>query len=239
MSLKSWLRRKKLKFQAEDRSEFVKFHKFETDGQFDYKAYRAAQIGKAKSDSSDVWADQKTLDLIADYARQHIQNISFVLCHGSKSGMESRYLGEKLGCNFLGTDISPPEGAKDVAEWDFHDRREEWCHSASVVYTNALDHSFDPKKALDTWIEQLAPGGLIFIEHTMLHGPQGASSSDPFGADPWIMPYLVLDWGKGAYCVRDMIKTPHKKPHWKQTNGVREETDLDIWIFVIGPVSSL
>lgn len=117
---------------------------------------------------------------------------------------------------------------------DFHERNENWVASASIVYTNALDHSFDPKKALDVWIEQLAPGGLIFVEHTMLHGPKGASASDPFGAEPWIMPYLVLEWGQGVYCVHDMIKTPHKKPHWKPTDGKREDTDLDVWIFVIG-----
>ncbi len=238
MALKKWLRRKKHSFQRAERAALVQFHKYESGGQFDYQAYREAQIGKARSDSNDTWADPKTLDLISDYAKANVPKISFILCHGSKSGMESVYLGDKLACEAVGTDIAPPTAANGVVEWDFHEQREDWINRASVIYTNALDHSFDPKKALDTWVEQLAPGGLIFIEHTMLHGPQGTSSSDPFGADPWIMPYLVLEWGQGAYCVQDMIKAPHKKPHWKPTNGTREETDLDIWIFVIRPIQS-
>lgn len=236
MALRKWLRLKKQSYHRPKGAALVQLHKYESDGQFDYQAYREAQIGKACSDSSDTWADQKTLDLISDYAKANIPNISFVLCHGSKSGMESTYLGDQLNCEAVGTDISPPKAAKGVVEWDFHDRREDWINRASVVYTNALDHSFDPQKALSAWIEQLAPGGLIFLEHTMLHGPQGTSSSDPFGADPWIMPYLILEWGQGVYCVQQMIKAPHKKPHWKPTDGIRKDTNLDIWIFVIGKV---
>ncbi|WP_299150694.1 hypothetical protein [uncultured Tateyamaria sp.] len=200
----------------------------------DYEAYRDVQIRKANADTGDVWADPKTLDIIATYVLKKVPDISFVLCHGSKSGMESSYLADKLGCEGLGTDIAPPEHAEGVEEWDFHERRADWNGRASLIYTNALDHSYEPKKALDCWVEQLAPGGRIIIEHTMLHGPEGASKSDPFGAHPLIMPYLVLEWGSGAYCVQEIIVAPHKKPHWKPVDGTREDTDLDIWLYVIG-----
>lgn len=234
MGLKSWLHAKRHQKSPPSEAGLFELHKYEVDGEFDYQSYRASQIHKAKSDTGDVWADPKTLDLIAEYAQTHLSSSSFLLCHGSKSGMESDYLAKKLGCDGLGTDISPPNAAKGVVEWDFHERCDDWVGRASLIYTNALDHSYDPKKALDTWVDQLAPGGLIFVEHTMLHGPAGAGASDPFGAHPLIMPYLVLTWGQGAYFVRDLIKAPHRKPHWKPTDGVRQNTDLDIWIFVIG-----
>lgn len=211
-------------------------HKYASDGQFDYRAYRDAQIAKAQKDTADIWADPKTLDLIAEHARTHVPTPGLVLCHGSKSGMESTYLAEKLGYDGLGTDISPPPGAIGVVEWDFHELNDAWRGKAAVIYSNALDHAYDPKKALDAWVDQLLPGGLIYIEHTILHGPQGVSASDPFGAEPMIMPYLVLEWGRGSYCVREILRTPHKKPHWKPTDGVRMDTDLDIWIFVIGQI---
>jgi hypothetical protein len=214
-----------------------KLFEYGTHG-FDYEAYRKAQIKKAGSDTGDTWADEKTLDVIADYAKTHISPVQLVICHGSKGGMESRHLAKRLNCEAIGTDIAPPPGSDDVVEWDFHERSEEWAGRASVIYTNALDHSYDPKKAMDAWVDQLAPGGLIFIEHTMLHGPQGTSESDPFGAHPLIMPYLVLEWGAGHYCVTDIIKPPHKKPHWKPTNGVRPDTDLDIWVLVVAAKAS-
>jgi hypothetical protein len=233
MGLRTWLRGKLGATSGYGADELFALHKYEVDGRFDYGAYRDAQIEKAQNDTGDVWADPKTLDLIVDHARTHIPRPSFVLCHGSKSGMESDYLAERLGCEGLGTDIAPPENAQRVVEWDFHEPKQEWIGRASLIYTNALDHSYDPKKALDAWVEQLEPGGLIYIEHTLLHGPQGAGESDPFGADMIIMPYLVLDWARGEYCVRDIIKASHKKPHWKPTDGVRQETDLDVWVFVI------
>lgn len=220
---------------APERSSLVMQFRFGEDGRFDYDAYRRAQTAKARSNVGDVWADPKTLDLIADYAAARIGASGFVLCHGVKSGVESAHLGRRLGCAALGTDIAPPPGSQGVVEWDFHERNPDWVGRASVVYTNALDHAYDPGKAMDAWVEQLAPGGLIFVEHTMLHGPDAATEADPFGAHPLIMPYLVLEWGRGRYCVRDIIRPPHKKPHWKPTeNGVRADTDLDIWIFVIG-----
>ncbi len=214
-------------------TELFALFEFGDGGEFDYEAYRAAQVTKAQSDTGDVWADPKTLDVIADYARAKIPNLSFLLCHGSKAGMESRHLAERLGCEGIGTDISPPQAAQGVVEWDFHEKNDEWKGRASLVYTNALDHAYDPKKAIDAWVDQLAPEGLIFIEHTMLHAPEGSSASDPFGAHPLIMPYLILDWGQGKYCVRDVIKPEHKKPHWKPVEGERPDTDLDIWVFVI------
>ncbi|TYC50261.1 class I SAM-dependent methyltransferase [Rhodobacterales bacterium] len=199
------------------------------DGSFDYQKYLDEQVKKAKSDVGDVWADEKTLELIADYTKRALGKADLVICHGSKSGMESMHLANSLGCDGIGTDIAPPESAQGVVQWDFHEDKPEWIGRASVIYTNALDHSYDPKKAVDAWAKQLAPDGLIFIEHTMLHAPEGSSKSDPFGAHPLIMPYLVLEWGQGKYCVTDILKPPHKKPHWK----TKEETNLDIWIFVI------
>ncbi|MBG6148074.1 hypothetical protein IWQ51_006230 [Labrenzia sp. EL_142] len=210
--------------------DLVKQFEFQSeDGAFDYKKYRKAQVKKAQTDSGDIWADAKTLDLVADYTKRKLGKAELVICHGSKSGFESNHLAEALACEGIGTDIAPPDNARGVVQLDFHEVAPEWEGRASVVYTNALDHAYDPKKAVDAWVKQLAPNGMIFIEHTMLHAPEGSSASDPFGAHPLIMPYLVLEWGAGEYCVTEILKPDHKKPHWR----TEEETDLDIWLFVI------
>jgi hypothetical protein len=226
-----------LKPEKASPAELVALFEFKSeDGTFDYEKYRKEQTRKAKKDPMAIWADPKTLDVIAEYAKQRIPSIDLVICHGSKAGMESNHLANALRCEGIGTDIAPPDHAEGVVQWDFHEDAPQWNGRASVIYTNALDHAYDPKKAMDAWVRQLAPGGMIFIEHTMLHAPEGSSASDPFGAHPLIMPYLVLEWGRGEYCVIDIIKPPHKKPYWMPTEGERKETDFDIWIFVINKI---
>ena len=96
----------------------------------------------------------------------------------------------------------------------------EWMSKFSFVYSNSLDQAFDPKKALSTWAAQLAPQGLLFIEHTMAHSPSGASEMDPFGAHPMVMPYLFFKWGKGEYRLVDILELKHEKKN-------------NVWVFVI------
>ncbi|MEM9523609.1 MAG: hypothetical protein AAF982_06395 [Pseudomonadota bacterium] len=232
---KSRSKRSKAKksFQSD---QLVKQFEYMKDGGFDYDLYRAWQIRKARKDELDNWADEKTLGVISEYAKTKRGIFNHVICHGSKSGMEAVFLGERLNCPAFGTDLTPPPHAQNVVEWDFHERRDDWVGLASVMYTNSLDHAYDPKKAMDTWVEQLEPEGLIFIEHTMLSAPEAASFTDPFGAHPLVMPYLVLEWGGGRYCVTDVIKPPFRKPYWKPAGEVREDTDLDIWLFVVSRI---
>jgi hypothetical protein len=45
-----------------------------------------------------------------------------------------------------------------------------------------------------TWLDQVRVGGLAFIEHTKMHGPQKQSEMDPFGATLEFVPYLLCDW---------------------------------------------
>lgn len=87
----------------------------------------------------------------------------------------------------LGTDISPmiAEKAKqrgvEVIEWDFHKVKPAWIGKASFVYTNALDHSYDPVMAIQKWLSCLTCGGILILEWTREgHSRGGATSVDVF-----------------------------------------------------------
>jgi hypothetical protein len=85
----------------------------------------------------------------------------------------------------------------------------EWLNSVDFIYSNSLDHSYDPKKCLDAWMSCLTESGICILEHSSGH--ERAHATDPFGAYISQMPYLILSWGDGAYCAREILDAPSKK----------------------------
>jgi hypothetical protein len=187
-----------------------------------YEEYRAVQEHHNRRKLHQVWADERTLGIVADRVlREFEEGISFGLCHGSRNGFEQRFLRERLGGEIIGTDIS--ETATEFLHsehWDFHDLRAEWEGRCDFVYSNSLDQSWKPEMAVRRWFSQLRPGGLLFIEHTRNHGPDHASVMDPFGADPELMPYLLVDW-LGMAMAMEIVR------------GTKANKNLDVWLFVM------
>jgi SAM-dependent methyltransferase len=193
-----------------------------------YEAYRRAQIFHNKRKFDRVFADKLTLEVVADYLRSRRPQRG--ICHGARNGWEVARLKELLGCEMIGTDISDTASSvPDMVQWDFHEVNPEWIGRFDFVYTNSLDQAFDPEKALAAWIGQLAPGGQLLVEHTMMHGTAKKGEMDPFGAHPMLMPYLIFEWGRGKdgppYRLADILHVdpPERKGH--------------VWLFVIEPVA--
>ncbi len=194
-----------------------------------FDKYRDIQVYHNNRKLDKIWADEKTLGLISKYVKTHVKKVKAGICHGTRRGFEQAVLSRLLKCTVIGTEISDTAiRFPQTVQWDFHKRNSKWIGAYSVVYSNSLDQAFDPKRALETWVEQLTEDGLLFIEHTMSHSASGASEMDPFGAHPLIMPYLIFEWGRGKYRLADIIRPSHKK-HDK----------YDLWIFVIKKVERL
>ena len=155
-----------------------------------YEEYRQLQIFHNKRKLKEVWADEKTLDIVVARVKEEFseQKKLFAICHGTRNGFEQNYIATKLEVEIIGTDISETASQfpKSV-HWDFHNRNDEWINRCSFIYTNSLDQSWKPQLAVSTWLNQLQNGGLLFIEHTEAHGPQGAGEMDPFGATPYLL----------------------------------------------------
>ncbi|MBA3510507.1 hypothetical protein [Sphingomonas sp.] len=186
-----------------------------------YDEYRREQIkwNRAKIDS--VWADRDTLAAIAADIRSN-KIAGRGLCHGARNGFEVRWFADALDCPVLGTDISETaEQFENMVVHDFQEPRSEWAGKWDFIYTNSLDHAFNPRKALDIWADQLAPKGRIYIEQTMQHSPAGASEMDPFGVHPMFFPYLVFEWGKGKYRLADIL----------HVDAVKRKGH--VWVFVL------
>jgi len=186
-----------------------------------YEQYVSVQTEGNKRKIDQVWADEATIDVICDYVRKAIPNAKRGLCHGSRNGTEVKWFSDRLGIDVMGTDISDTASRFGLTQWDFHDENPDWKKAFDFVYTNSHDHAHDPQKAFTTWVGQLADGGKLFIEHTLGHAPASVSTLDPFGIDPKVLPYAVLEFGEGKYAVTKVIKPAHQKGGGP------------IWVFVI------
>lgn len=178
-----------------------------SDGNFDYEAYRRVQTDGNKRKIEKVWVREENIRFLADYIRQVMDNPTFCLCHGTRRGKEQEWFRKYLGCEVLGTEISDTATQfPHTIQWDFHDVKPEWLDSVDFIYSNAFDHSFDPRRCLRAWMSCLRPGGLCILEHSSDHEP--ASELDPFGAPIALMPYLILSWGEGEFFCTQVLTAP-------------------------------
>lgn len=193
-----------------------------------YDEYVRIQTEGNKRKIGKVWADEPTIGLICDYIRKVLPNAKKGLCHGSRNGAEVEWFKRNLGIHVQGTDISDTASQFGLTQWDFHEVNPEWEGQFDFIYTNSHDHAYDPKKAFATWIDQLAPGGKLFVEHHMVdHSRDAVSDLDPFGVDARLLPFVILQFAGGKFAVTDMFESYHDK-EWGRGN---------VLIFVITRVS--
>ena len=201
--------------------ELIEFYLHEYSS---YEQYKKLQVFHNKRKLNNVWADKVTLNRVVELLVDEFQTDQKIcgLCHGTRNGFEQKYLNQaSKNINAIGTDIS--DTAKDFDnsfEWDFHDVCEAWHGNQDFVYSNSLDQSWKPKKALETWLSQLKPNGILIIEHTRAHGPEGSSEMDPFGVRPTVLPYVLTMWF-GSQISIDHSVAP------------KDNMDLSAWLFVI------
>lgn len=136
------------------------------------------------------WIQEDEVRKIADYFVYNFeQDIPFEqedgtgatgLCHGVRCGKELELFRECLPwIKMVGTDILA-DGKSEVVQHDFHDTVECWIGEFDFVYTNSFDHAHDPARAVRTWLRQLKPNGLLFVEWSQYH--IGVRGGDCFSA---------------------------------------------------------
>lgn len=149
----------------------------------DYDAYVKAQTATNKEKLHKVWAQEQEIAQIAACIKLRIPTPELGLCHGVRNGWEVQRFRELLGINIVGTEISETAvHYPGVIQWDFHEVKEEWIQNVDFIYSNALDHSYDPSFCLDQWMKCLKPTGRCFIQWTVFHGEGEVDGADCFGA---------------------------------------------------------
>lgn len=179
------------------------------DGNFDYSQYKMVQVKANKNKINCVWVQEENIEFLSGYIKDRISDIRLGLCHGTRQGLEQKWFKEKLSCEMIGTEISDTAiNYPNTIQWDFHDVKPEWISSVDFIYSNSLDHSYNPEKCLNAWVSCLTDDGIIILEHSV--DDVKSKETDPFGAELCMMPYLILKWSKGGYAIIDILEAPKK-----------------------------
>jgi len=154
-----------------------------------YEEYKDAQlVGYNAKVNSHSWVDTYSVRGIVSYILDYNPDVSFGLCHGTRRGIEQEEFNktfDRLGLDVtvIGTEISAEaqDRFSNTIEWDFHKVKDEWINSIDFIFSNSFDHSYDPERALDSWMKCLNNKGLCFIEWNK--DSDGKSRSmDPYAA---------------------------------------------------------
>ena len=209
-----------LGYEIVNRKRLVDFYLHEYQS---YEQYRDIQTYHNKRKIDRVWADEATLTMLCDELRREIPGKVHLtgICHGTRNGFEQSFIAAHAGHDVIGTEISDTaDQFERTVQWDFHDVNEAWVSKFDFVYSNALDHAWNPKLALETWLNQLNSTGVLALEYAESHSPTHASKMDPFGVRPNVVPYVLCQWfghGVSVRCVR----------------GSKSNTDSDVWPFLV------
>ncbi len=188
-----------------------------------YEQYRQVQTQANKRKIERVWADERTLSALCDELREAMPDQAGLrgICHGTRNGFEQRFMAEYGGFDVIGTEISDTaDQFERTVQWDFHDVKEDWVGKFDFVYSNALDHAYNPSLAVETWLNQLNSTGLLALEFTETNGPWATSDTDPFGVRPTAVPFVLCEWfghDVSMRCVR----------------GVKSNTGVDVWLYLV------
>ena len=165
-----------------------------------YNEYVKIQTFFNKKKIDRVWADKNILDFIIQDVRESFPKNEKLrgICHGTRNGYEQKYFSDTTGWLVIGTEISETaNNYPNTLKWDFHLAIPQYRSVFNFVYSNSLDHSFDPESALTTWLGQLVEGGKLYVEISEKHGVSSASLMDPFGVEPDYFNELLDIWFKG------------------------------------------
>lgn len=168
-------------FGSQEDNDF-QLHKYSS-----YEEYKRIQTEGNKRKLDRQFVDEKSIQHIAAWILHNQGNVTYGICHGTRQGNEQRWFAEHLAgdVHVLGTEISDTATQfPKTIQWDYHLMKEEWLGHFDFVYSNTLDHSYEPQLAVDRWMASLNGKGKLFLEWTKVgHTVHVATELDPFGAD--------------------------------------------------------
>ena len=129
----------------------------------DYDEYVKVQTEGNVQKLKNVWADQKVFNIIATYK----PDAKDIICHGTRNGAELDMFKKAIPSLYyiVGTEIShTAKQFPNTIQHDFHEQIQSYVNKFDIVYSNSLDHSYNPYKALKTWTDQVNQGGMLCIE---------------------------------------------------------------------------
>lgn len=154
-----------------------------------YDEYVDAQVKANVQKIKNVWVSKRTIQTIAKLQ----PNANTILCHGTRNAAEQKYFQESYpSAEIIGTEIShTADQFPMTVQWDFHNVKPEWVGKFDIVYSNAIDHSYDPTMLITTWRNQLSLNGTLYIEHGYNEVDNRSRASDPLEINDAEIKFLI------------------------------------------------
>ena len=182
------------------------------DSRPDLGAYQSEQERGNRAKLDQVWTNGPNLKFLCNWVIEHGYRPQFVVCHGTRNGYEQRVLNSVLNCEVIGTEISSTATEFPMTiQADFHEARPEWDQKADMVYSNSLDHAYDPAQALRAWARSVRDRGIIVLDKASDSDPHGVSDLDPFGISLPNLLLFALEVLGDIASVRGLIGVPQPK----------------------------
>lgn len=160
------------------------------------------------------WIKHEDVQFLAQYMQLKMRlpfTNKFALAHGTRSGREQKWFMEALpGELVLGTELSPNATGLYTVVMDFHDVKPEWLRKADFVYSNALDHSYNPTFAVQQWMREVSSDGVLIVEWSKSHTKEGLRGDiDIFGGS--LQEFQDLICNAGPFHIAAVVKSPTRK----------------------------
>jgi SAM-dependent methyltransferase len=182
------------------------------NGEVDLAGYRREQEKGNRAKITQIWTSEPNLKFICQWLSDRGLVAKFILCHGTRNGFEQRIFKEAFQCEVIGTEISPTASQFPMTvQADFHEPNPAWDGRADIVYSNSLDHAYDPAKALRAWAQSVRDGGVIILEKASDSDPRGTSDLDPFGITLPNLLVLLLETLGDIACIRAAVEVPQPR----------------------------
>lgn len=182
------------------------------NGEYDLDSYRREQEKGNRAKIGLIWTSEPNLRFICQWLSDRGLTPKFILCHGTRNGFEQKIFSEAFRCEVIGTEISPTASQFPMTvQADFHETNPAWDGRADIVYSNSLDHAYDPAKALRAWAQSVRDGGVIILEKASDSDPRGTSDLDPFGITLPNLLVLLLETLGDIACIRAALEVPHPR----------------------------
>ena len=202
------------------------------NGKFDWDLYKGVQQKTSYRKIDNKGPSISRLTLLANHIKENIKNIKFGICHGTRNGVEQKHLRELLNIDVIGTEIADGSGKFDYQiQWDFHDVKDEWVNNVNFIFSNSLDHSYDPVYCLSQWMKCIKDDGIIYLQWdngytnkkldgTYVKNIKSANASTGAGADCFLATIdgyqqIVEDAGNGEW----VMEFPEELDFKNENNG--------------------
>lgn len=184
---------------------------------YDWDEYLKWQLEANQRKRHMVWVSRRNIEFLCDYLGD---SVSSILCHGTRRGKEQQWFKARYpNALVMGTEISP--SATDFPMTIEHDFHNPTGMLVDVIYSNSLDHAFDPYRALKVWHSE---ADRVLIEHSDGDFDDRVTKFDPFGASFDELRQLISRYGR----VLDVLDLPEKHV------GIREQRVFVSSAFVKG-----